>query len=148
MELAEVEFDRSKRYGHELSLLALDIDHFKNINDTYGHQAGDKVLESISQCCNELIRNSDIFGRLGGEEFSILLPETDLNSAKQTAQRVLDSVSNLKVNYDNQVIQFTTSIGIAQVTKQCVSLEQLMKESDDALYKAKNAGRNRFEIAQ
>ncbi len=145
LDLAQAEFARSKRYEHELSILALDIDHFKNVNDTYGHQAGDKVLEAISECCSDLLRTGDIFGRLGGEEFSILLPNANRESAQFTAQRVLDAVAALEVNYEEQVIHFTTSIGIAQVHSS-TDLQELMKHSDEALYQAKHNGRNRFEV--
>ncbi len=146
LEKSQVEFERSLRYGHPLSILALDIDHFKSINDNFGHQAGDQVLEAICQCCSKLLRNSDIFGRLGGEEFSILLPDTNQSDAKETAQRVLDAVSGTEVHYENRIIRFTTSIGIAQVNDKSDSLEELMRCSDEALYKAKHNGRNRMEI--
>ncbi len=146
MESSVIEFDRSKRHGHPLTILALDIDHFKSINDTFGHQAGDEVLRSICTCCQSLLRASDIFGRLGGEEFSILLPDTDKESASIMAQRILDNISALKVKYEEGIISFTTSIGISQLTDECQNMEALMKNSDEALYKAKNNGRNRMEI--
>jgi diguanylate cyclase (GGDEF)-like protein/PAS domain S-box-containing protein len=146
MDLANKEFNRSKRYGHPLSILALDIDHFKSINDNYGHQAGDKVLESISACCQSLLCATDVFGRLGGEEFSILLPEANTQSAQEMAQRVLDSVANLSVEYEGKIITFTTSIGISEVNDDCKSLEALMQHSDQALYQAKHNGRNRMEL--
>ncbi len=148
LESAQLEFERAQRYEHPLSILALDIDHFKNVNDTYGHQAGDKVLEAITECCSELLRSHDIFGRLGGEEFSILLPDTHLEAAQLTAQRVLKAVAELEVNYEGQVIHFTTSIGIAKVDKKSNDIAELMKQSDEALYDAKHNGRNRFEIWQ
>ncbi len=146
MESGRVEFERSTRYGHALAVLSLDIDHFKSVNDTYGHQAGDRVLEAICRCCQKVLRNSDIFGRLGGEEFSILLPEADEKGACETAQRVLKAVSELKVEYEEKVITFTTSIGVAQISKNCEDLEMLMKQADEALYQAKHNGRNRLEI--
>ena len=146
MELAGKEFNRSKRYGHELSILALDIDHFKSINDNYGHQAGDKVLETICECCQAQLRPSDIFGRLGGEEFSILLPETDQALASVMAQRILESVASLTVDYEGTSITFTTSVGVAQLQDDCAELEALMQFSDQALYKAKHNGRNRLEV--
>lgn len=146
MDLANKEFNRSKRYGHPLSILALDIDHFKSINDNYGHQAGDKVLESISACCQSLLSATDVFGRLGGEEFSILLPEANTQSAQEMAQRVLDSVANLSVEYEGKLITFTTSIGISEVSDDSKSLEALMQHSDQALYQAKHNGRNRMEV--
>ena len=146
MELASKEFNRAKRYGHALSILALDIDHFKSINDNYGHQAGDKVLEAISQCCQEVLHSSDIFGRLGGEEFSILLPESNLALASVMAQKILEAVASLKVEYEDKVITFTTSVGVAELNSDCGDLETLMQISDQALYKAKDNGRNRFEV--
>jgi len=146
MDLATKEFNRSKRYGHPLSILALDIDHFKSINDNYGHQAGDKVLEVISACCQSLLSATDVFGRLGGEEFSILLPEANAQSAQEMAQRVLNSVANLKVEYEDKIITFTTSIGVSEVSDASKSLEALMQHSDQALYQAKHNGRNRMEI--
>lgn len=141
--LAETEFARSKRYNHPLSVLALDIDHFKNINDTYGHQAGDKVLEAISHCCTSHLRTSDIFGRLGGEEFSILLPETELKPAIKTADRIRTAISELEVQIGEDTIQFTTSMGVADIRPEITSLEELMDLSDQALYQAKENGRNR-----
>jgi diguanylate cyclase (GGDEF)-like protein/PAS domain S-box-containing protein len=146
IESAKVEFERSKRYGHPLSILALDIDHFKSVNDTYGHLAGDKVLEAICQSCLAVLRNSDIFGRLGGEEFSILLPEADEKGAIETARKILKSVDELNVRYEGQVITFTTSIGISKMEDNCQDLEMFMKQSDKALYQAKHNGRNRFEV--
>ena len=146
LETAESEFQRSVSYGHPLSILALDIDHFKSINDNYGHQAGDQVLEAITLCCQKLLRESDVFGRLGGEEFSILLPDTSQVAAKITAQRILKAVAALEVNYQDQIIRFTTSIGITELSKNCDNLEVLMNQSDEALYEAKHKGRNRMEI--
>ncbi len=146
LEIAETEFERSQRFTHPLSILALDIDHFKMINDNYGHQAGDQVLEAITNCCKNLLRESDVFGRLGGEEFSIMLPDTNETAAKVTAKRILKAVAALEVNYQNKVIRFTTSIGIAQLSEVSGSLEALMNQSDEALYKAKHNGRNCMEI--
>lgn len=148
MELGVTEVERSHRYKYPLSLLALDIDHFKSINDTYGHLAGDKVLKKIAQCCSKLLRDSDLFARLGGEEFSILLPHTDREGAEVMANRVLKSVAEAEVPYEGQKIRFTTSIGIALVGDHCDNLELLMKHSDEALYQAKNSGRNKVSIWQ
>ena len=146
MEQANKEFNRSKRYGHALSILALDIDHFKSINDNYGHQGGDKVLEAISECCQAQLRASDIFGRLGGEEFSILLPETNQALASVMAQKILEAVAALRVEYEDKSIAFTTSIGVAEFSHSGATLEALMQFSDQALYEAKHNGRNRLEV--
>ncbi|WP_051303551.1 GGDEF domain-containing protein [Psychromonas aquimarina] len=145
-ELAEIEFERSLRYSLPLSLLALDIDHFKLINDNYGHQAGDQVLTALTVCCQQLLRSSDIFSRLGGEEFSILLPGTELEGAVTIAERILQEVAELSITYGEHVITLTTSIGIAELSDSSENLEQLMNQADEALYKAKEAGRNRIEV--
>ena len=146
LELANLEIERRQRHRYALSILALDIDHFKSINDNFGHQAGDKVLEAICLCCKGLLRTNDVFGRLGGEEFSIMLPDTDQSAACEVAQRILKAVANLKVQYEKQVITFTTSIGVAELSDDGQTLEELMQCSDEALYSAKHNGRNCLEV--
>ena len=145
LEQSSNEFERSKRYGHSLTLLALDIDHFKSVNDTYGHHAGDEVLKEFTKACKSQLRKSDIFGRVGGEEFSILLPDSDDYGAKVTAKRILKSIASLKVNYQDKIINLTVSIGIAEMSTQSQDLAELMKLADEALYRAKHNGRNRLE---
>ncbi|WP_028862878.1 sensor domain-containing diguanylate cyclase [Psychromonas aquimarina] len=145
-ELAEIEFERSRRYEHRLSLLALDIDYFKRINDNYGHRTGDQVLLALTECCRKLLRSSDIFSRQGGEEFLILLPETELVDASLLAERIRQAVSELRVSYGDDVISLTTSIGLSELSDNTETLDQLMNHADKALYRAKEAGRNRSEI--
>ncbi|WP_019617157.1 sensor domain-containing diguanylate cyclase [Psychromonas ossibalaenae] len=145
-ELAEIEFERSRRYGHRLSLLALDIDYFKRINDNYGHHAGDQVLLALTDCCRKLLRSSDIFSRQGGEEFSIMLPETELVDASLLAERIRQAVSELRVSYGDDVISLTTSIGLSELSDNTETLDHLMYQADKALYRAKETGRNRSEI--
>lgn len=143
---AELECIRGKRYKYPISILALDIDYFKSINDSYGHLAGDQALIAFSKCCSQLLRENDLFARIGGEEFSILLPHTDSNTAKKIAARILKAIENIKVPYENDIISFTTSIGIAQSSERHSELQTIMKFSDEALYKAKSSGRNRSDV--
>ena len=148
MHVAGIEFARAQRYKHPLSLLALDADHFKSINDTYGHQAGDIVLQKLSKIFQDVLREVDIIGRIGGEEFTVLLPETDLQSAIKVAQRLLDAIGDSKVVMDTGVtIRYTASIGVASLTDATTSLTDLLNAADAALYQAKHAGRNRVSIA-
>ncbi|NYT61505.1 diguanylate cyclase [Alcaligenaceae bacterium] len=148
MHMAGIEFARSQRYKHSLSLLALDIDHFKTINDTYGHQAGDLVLQKFSDVFHDVLREVDIIGRIGGEEFAVLLPETDLESASKVAQRLLNAIAENHVTLSNSaVINYTASVGVAALSEQSDSLSVLLNCADTALYQAKNLGRNRAEVA-
>jgi len=148
------EFDRANRNAHCVALLEMDIDHFKLINDRYGHQAGDDVLIGLVRSTNALLRSMDSLGRIGGEEFLILLPETNLNQAKGVAERLRISVSNTPyLSLDNQPIKITISIGIAifdptlQSYKDKNSLvRQSIHEADMAMYQAKEAGRNQVAI--
>jgi diguanylate cyclase (GGDEF)-like protein len=144
IQLAEKELERAKRYHHPLSLILFDVDRFKNINDTYGHPAGDKVLMNIAQYCLSRMRTTDIFGRFGGEEFLVLLPETDRESAIVVAERLRQEIEFLRVNTDERQISITISIGVVTYTsRKNISLEELMKRLDHALYAAKHEGRNR-----
>lgn len=144
MTQASAEFARILRYHKELSLLMLDLDHFKKINDTYGHPVGDLVLQKLSEVCRPNLRNVDIMGRLGGEEFAILLPETGEQEALEAAERLREHIDNAKVILENgQKIQFTASIGVATYNKSCADVEALINQADQALYRAKQSGRNR-----
>jgi diguanylate cyclase (GGDEF)-like protein len=146
LDRSETEFERAKRFNHELSMITMDIDNFKKINDTYGHDVGDKVLKELANIGKSVIRKVDIFGRLGGEEFGITLPETSANGAYKLAERLRKSIQDHHVQLTNgQKLNFTVSIGIASVQKGVNSLEDLMKLSDIALYKAKRLGKNRVE---
>lgn len=143
--LAQNELERARRYGHPLSLLIMDIDHFKRINDTYGHSAGDSTIRVLAETCRGLLRHSDFLGRLGGEEFAVLLPESALESATQTAGRLRELLSRTELPLQNKnvTIVVTVSIGVASLQPDD-TFETLMQRTDDALYKAKNAGRNRI----
>ncbi len=144
----EEEFQRHRRYNRSLSLIMLDIDHFKHINDTYGHQAGDYILKSISLLVEKKIRNVDIFARYGGEEFCCLLPETSLDSAKVVAENIRKQISDETFHFKDKEIRLTLSQGVASLAKDIESAEALLKKADDALYAAKNTGRNKVVALQ
>jgi diguanylate cyclase (GGDEF)-like protein len=140
--MAQSEFQRFTRYRRPLSALVLDLDLFKNINDTYGHHAGDIVLRSFSLVAIEQKRVQDTFGRLGGEEFGLLLPETNLEQARVVAERIQKTWENSPVNMDGVPIRSTVSIGVAEAGEEDKSFEDLMRRADLMMYKAKERGKN------
>jgi len=146
MNIAESEFRRFQRYRRPLSILILDADHFKQINDTYGHHAGDLTLRSLSLVAMEQKRAQDTFGRLGGEEFGLLMPETTLEQARIVAERVRRVWDESPVNLDGELIHSTMSIGVAEAMEADQSLEDLLRRVDRMLYKAKESGRNRVMV--
>ncbi|MDX1738202.1 MAG: diguanylate cyclase [Alphaproteobacteria bacterium] len=147
MEAAETEVGRSHRYGGPLSIIMLDADHFKNVNDTYGHAGGDDVLRFLSAACKEVVRDQDYVGRLGGEEFCICLPETGLEGATKVAERLRQNVEEATINLsDGQKVKVTLSIGVS-VLQSKEDLDTVMRRSDEALYEAKEGGRNRVVVA-
>lgn len=137
------EFARYKRTQANACLIMFDIDHFKRVNDTYGHQAGDKVIQAVSATLKQNLRETDIAGRYGGEEFAVLLIDTDAEKALFFAERLRKSIEALHVYHDEHDICFTVSLGIAQTHPQLPSPEEWLKQSDSALYRAKESGRNR-----
>jgi diguanylate cyclase (GGDEF)-like protein len=140
---AEREFHRAKRHLRILSLISIDIDHFKSINDSYGHPVGDKVLMSVAQCLLPCVRQEDILARMGGEEFSILLPETTLQSAKVVAERIRLNQRNLTINGQwQQAIKITVSIGVTCITFEDNTFDDFFTRADKALYQAKDNGRD------
>ncbi|ACS78981.1 diguanylate cyclase with PAS/PAC and GAF sensors [Maridesulfovibrio salexigens DSM 2638] len=142
MSRAETELDRLTRYGGELYLMMLDIDHFKNINDTYGHSVGDVVLKEMVKCCIETLRTSDVFGRLGGEEFAALLVHGSIDSAIQVAERLREAIEDMEVRIGRHVVKLTVSIGLTMVCAD-EDIEIALKHADKCLYQAKEQGRNR-----
>ncbi|ARD44932.1 diguanylate cyclase [Colwellia sp. PAMC 21821] len=142
------EFSRAQRYKQELALVMLDLDQFKLLNDTYGHQGGDKVLIDTSKAINEMLRMGDLFGRYGGEEFAVILPNTDLKGAEDVAERIRKTIEGNAIHYQDQVITVTVSIGVAVMDESDARYENLISHADIALYKAKGAGRNRVCLAQ
>ncbi len=143
LECGEKELARSKRYGRPMSVLLIDVDHFKIINDTFGHAAGDKTLRIITRTCIDTLRENDLFGRLGGEEFAVVLPENDEPCAVDAAERLRKTMEELKVAFEDKIIRFTISIGVASSELSDKTIEVILKRADDALYKAKKCGRNR-----
>jgi diguanylate cyclase (GGDEF)-like protein/PAS domain S-box-containing protein len=144
LELAEHELARARRYGEEVSLLMLDLDHFKRINDRYGHQVGDQVLQRLVQVSQATLRAEDTIGRLGGEEFAILLPESENKKALEVAERLCRAIAVTEVNLDGKMqLHFTTSIGVATLTQSDSNVGEVLNRADKALYTAKSAGRNR-----
>jgi diguanylate cyclase (GGDEF)-like protein/PAS domain S-box-containing protein len=144
MEKGGIELSRSQRYNTALSVLMLDIDYFKRINDTYGHQVGDLVLKTLSMTFQSILRDVDIFGRLGGEEFGIVLPETGIDEAFEVAERLREVISAAEVSLPAGLpIHFTVSIGIAARENKMTNIDMLINEADKALYRAKESGRNK-----
>ena len=147
LDLALKEMDRSKRYKHPFSLIMLDIDHFKKVNDTYGHSVGDQVLIDFCDTCMKELRESDFMGRLGGEEFAVAIVECDVEGAAIVAERIRKAVASHKVVIGNEEIRFTVSIGITQMWQDS-DLNSMLESADNALYKAKNNGRNQVQFAE
>jgi diguanylate cyclase (GGDEF)-like protein/PAS domain S-box-containing protein len=143
MELAEQELARSKRYPHSLSMFMMDIDHFKRVNDTYGHDVGDEVLRALSITATRALRDADILGRLGGEEFGVLLPETGADAALEVAERLRLSVEKTPISTSAGGLNITISIGVSVMDPEKDTVETLLKKADVALYNAKENGRNR-----
>lgn len=142
---AESEFMRFKRYQRAMAVMVIDADHFKKINDTYGHYAGDLALRSLSLVAMDHKRSQDTFGRLGGEEFGLLLPETNLEQALVVGRRIQQMWEQSPVNLDGELIHSTISIGVAEASPDDKSLDDLLRRADKMLYKAKQNGRNRVE---
>lgn len=137
------EVKRHQRHGHDFSLLMLDLDHFKRINDDYGHQAGDAVLRGIGMVLADTLRISDFTARYGGEEFVVLLPQTSEDKAWLLAERLRKRIAKKRFDYLGKPIQVTVSIGVASISPDCLSkVDTLIKDADEALYRAKSKGRN------
>jgi diguanylate cyclase (GGDEF)-like protein/PAS domain S-box-containing protein len=145
-ELGQREFERSRRYGVALAAILLDIDRFKKINDTYGHNHGDQVLTKIASTINQNIREIDLFGRYGGEEFVVLLPQTERECAQEVAERLRGLVAALSFDTPRGTFGVTISLGIALMSADIPSLAILIDRADQAMYAAKQAGRNKVEI--
>ena len=145
LELAEVELVRARRYGNPLSLLMIDIDHFKGINDAHGHQVGDVVLRRLSDECRRLLREVDVVGRMGGEEFAILLPETGMEEGFRVAERIRKTISEsgVRLSPEEGLLHFSVSVGVTALCSEIADIDALIKDADDALYAAKRQGRNR-----
>ena len=141
--LAESEWSRFHRYGRPLALLMIDIDFFKSVNDTYGHDAGDAVIKAVADVLQKRKRTTDIAGRLGGEEFGLILPEGTLESAVVAGERLRQLVAGRPVAIENRFISVTISVGASVADAAMSGFDELLKQADVALYEAKNSGRNR-----
>lgn len=140
------EFERYKRYKSPGSLVMFDIDHFKSINDTYGHQAGDEVLRKISQIVKETVRTTDIPGRYGGEEFGVILINTPLENTLHFTERLRKNIEQTVIKFENQDIRVTVSLGVAEFHASQTQYETVIRQADEALYVVKGNGRNQSSV--
>ncbi len=142
LDATEREIRRAHRYGQSLTLLMLDIDHFKRVNDSYGHPAGDEVLRRVSATCRDLLRDEDLAGRLGGEEFAVTLVQAPRRAALVVAERLRMAIGDLAIEHEGRRIAVTVSIGVAEYGAGTEGVGRLVSQADMQLYKAKAAGRN------
>ena len=142
----EAELQRARRFGHCLSVAMIDIDHFKRVNDNYGHDAGDKVLRYLSGLLIGEFRTIDLVGRLGGEEFAAVFPETDLAGAKNACERLSAGIETADIEVDGSTINITISIGISGMSSGSRDGSAVLKRADEMLYAAKRGGRNRIIV--
>ena len=146
-ELGEIELYKAKRHKRPLAMLMIDIDFFKKVNDTFGHLAGDTVIKEISKIFKNNLRSSDIVGRYGGEEFLVLLSETDIDNSINIAEKIRKIIESTQIIYEDKIIKVTISIGISlYLNSEDIDLQELINNADKALYLAKNHGRNRVEV--
>lgn len=141
------EFMRARRYRRPVSVAMIDADHFKKINDAHGHDVGDRVLRALADTIVRELRTIDRTGRIGGEEFAVYLPESDLAGAMLALERLRSAIADTRVVAGGKQIEFTVSMGVAELTPDTKTPAQLLKLADDMLYRAKTAGRNRVEAA-
>jgi len=148
MELSQKEIARAKRYAHPLSLISIDIDYFKAVNDTYGHHIGDKVLSYFCKVCNGQLRDSDTLCRVGGEEFAILLPHTRACHAGDIAERIRLSIKATDIPHDDSgsTLSVTISLGVTEFKEGDISISDLLLRGDKALYQAKDEGRDQYVV--
>lgn len=142
MELAQNEFARARRHVRSIVMLMLDLDHFKRINDDYGHEAGDLVLIEVVQGCEESLRAGEALGRIGGEEFAAILPDTDLQNAAVVAERIRKRIERIDAVHNGRSISVTISIGMAELRAEDTNVQDVLNRADAAMYRAKAAGRN------
>jgi two-component system, chemotaxis family, response regulator WspR len=146
-ELAATEFSRSRRYNRPLAVLMADLDFFKRINDSFGHDAGDEVIRQFAQVLRAACRVSDYSGRVGGEEFAVLLPETPAAGSEEVAQRIVATCRTLDISTPAGVVQFSCSVGVTAVTETDGTIEDVLRRADSALYEAKRGGRDAWRSA-
>lgn len=146
MQASRNELERLRRHSRPASMIMLDIDNFKEINDCHGHDVGDQVLIHTAKTCTTLLRINDVFGRIGGEEFAVLLPETEIHEAGEIAKRLCRLISNSTPSIRTDKLHFTASFGVSQLRETDKACDEALKRADLALYKAKQDGRNRVVI--
>lgn len=144
----ESEIRRARRYGHPLALLILDLDKLKQINDEYGHVAGDKAICHVAETCRESMRASDLLGRFGGDEFVVLMPQVDLDAAQRLGERISASLRSAPITVDGAAILVTACFGAAQLNGTADTLNELLRRADEALYRAKSEGLGHVAIEQ
>lgn len=144
MKKSSEELSRSKRYGRELSVLMIDLDDFKSVNDNHGHHMGDVVLQAVAKTVSDMLRTSDIWGRYGGEEFVLTLPETGYEPAMLLANRILNKISSLKITANGSAVAVTASIGVTTSTMED-DLDSIIMRADKKMYEAKNSGKNQVK---
>ncbi len=147
MELLDLEFTRARRYNSTLSFVMVDIDHFKGINDRHGHQVGDEALTAVSNVLRQDLRRNDVVGRYGGEEFSLLLPETSGDGARVVAERYRKRIEEHELPTTSTPIKLTASFGVAELAPDLADIDALVRRADAAMYQAKHEGRNRVVVA-
>lgn len=145
-ECLDNEFERYKRTGQKTTMVMFDIDHFKKVNDTFGHQAGDEVIRQTSRTLRRTIRKTDIAGRYGGEEFGVILVDTDSENALILAERLRHRIEELNTTYEKQKIRFTISLGLAQLDETVSGYKQWLERADQSLYYSKEHGRNQTTV--
>ncbi|MEO5336200.1 MAG: GGDEF domain-containing protein [Magnetospirillum sp. WYHS-4] len=141
--LCEGALRQSQRSGRPFAMLFVDLDHFKSINDKYGHEAGDTVLRSVAERLQASLRQSDIVGRIGGEEFSVLLPDSDMDGARDLAEKLRLDIEALMPDIGSERLRITASIGVAASRPTLISIAEVQSQADEAMYVAKRQGRNR-----
>ncbi|MEL6544445.1 MAG: GGDEF domain-containing protein, partial [Myxococcota bacterium] len=139
---------RSQRYGRKMSLILTDIDHFKSINDTYGHPVGDLVLKRVARLLEEGARKTDVVARYGGEEFAVLMEETDTDDAYSIAERIRESIQAETFRSENGSFQCTLSLGVTTYPEDGATKAEIIERADQNLYEAKHGGRNRTVVSQ
>lgn len=143
LELGNTEFAKAQRFQRPLSVIMLDVDKFKAINDNYGHQAGDAALKQITQLCQNAGRSSEIVGRFGGEEFVLCCPDTDQNGAMALAERLRKTIEANTLSFEQHTINFTASMGVTSINEDDKTLNDMLRRADQLLYYSKENGRNR-----
>jgi diguanylate cyclase (GGDEF)-like protein len=148
LDVANREVERMRRFSVSASVIMIDLDHFKDVNDTYGHATGDEVLRSSSRALQQRLREIDVLARLGGEEFVVVLPETDAQGAASAAEKLRCSLTNATVDSGDNEIKMTASFGVAQVRSDDKSVDDVLDRADSALFEAKHSGRNCVRVFQ